>query len=103
MDYISVKHLKLAKACSEQVVLFRETFGESVGFSSKEEAVALAVKYAQVFDFCFMGKEVFKDAYAESEATLWEAYKESEAPFWKAYEEDRARIFAEMWWDLEQE
>lgn len=124
MNYISIKHLKALGACKEQTQKFKEIFGESVKFESLEEAQDLALKYAQEFDFGWIGGEVFGEAYEEAEANLWKAYREAKAPLWKAYQEAKAtllkayeeaeaslrkvfleghaKIFARMWWELKE-
>ena len=96
MKPITLAYLKSLDACQEQVDLFAQTYGESV---TPTPAVCEAV--AQLFDFNWLGKEVFGEAYREAlapherayreaVATLWKAYQEAKAPHWKAYEEARA-------------
>lgn len=100
MNYISIKHLKALRACKEQVDKFQEIFGSSVKFESLEEAQELAIKYAQEFDFYWIGAEVFRKTYQEAVASLMKHYQDAVAPLLKAYKEDCAKIFAKMWWEL---
>lgn len=85
MNYISVKHLKAVGAYKGEVTKFKEIFGDSISFGSLEEAKALAKKYAQEFDFDFMGEAVFDEAYEEAREHLWQAYWEARVPHLQAY------------------
>ena len=93
MKPITLTFLKSLGACQGQVDLFAQTYGESV-----TPTLAACEAVAQLFDFGWLGKEVFgqtyedakaphERAYQEAVAPLWKAYQEAKAPLWKAYEE----------------
>ena len=85
MKPITLTFLKSLGACQEQVDLFAATYGESV-----TPTLELIEAAAQLFDFNWLGQEVFGEAYEEATAPHWKAYEEAMAPHWKAYEEARA-------------
>ena len=90
---ITVEMLKKAKACAPQLELFEQLF-PSGSPSSKEEALAAAVKYANRFDWCWASNHLLPTpaslAYDEAEAPAWEVYDEARAPARKVYDEAEA-------------
>ena len=85
MKPITITFLKSLDACQEQVDLFAATYGESV-----TPTPALFEAAAQLFDFDWLGREVFGKAYEEAKAPHLKAYREAEAIHWKAYREAEA-------------
>jgi division protein CdvB (Snf7/Vps24/ESCRT-III family) len=114
---ITLKQLKGLYACEDQLNLFEEVFGESVSFKTKSQAVKVAVKMANKFDFNWASENLLEgdyrkayeeaiapswEAYEEAEAPLLEAYKEAEAPLLEAYDEAIAKEFAKCYFDQEE-
>ena len=115
---ITLEQLESKDACREQVELFSKMFGSSVSFKTKEEAVKVAVKVFDKFNFnwatdnllnsnnrkayweataplwkAYMeAKAPLGEAYMEAEALLWKAYEEAKAPLWKAYREAKTPL-----------
>jgi hypothetical protein len=94
---ITLKQLKNLDACEDQLKLFEEVFGESVSFKTKAQAIKVAVKVAQKFDFegwasANLLKGGYRKAYWEAEAPLLKAYEEAVAPLWEAYQEAKAPL-----------
>ena len=89
---ITLKQLRLKGACSEQVELFKATFGES-----SEVTMDNAVKYADKFDWTWAAEHLLPapawKAYQEAMATADKAYEEATAPAGKAYREAKATAF----------
>ena len=85
MKPITLTLLKSLDACQGQVDLFAATYGKSV-----TPTLAACEAAAQLFDFSWLGQEVFGEAYREAVAPHWKAYREVEAPHRKAYEEAMA-------------
>jgi len=82
-----------ADACSEQVALFKATFGDSVNVT-----VAKARKVAGLFDWDFAMR--FLDAEGKAEykraiAPAWAEYERAIAPAWAEYERAIAPALAE--------
>ena len=99
MKPITLTLLKSLDACQGQVDLFAATYGKSV-----TPTLAACEAVAQLFDFGWLGKEVFgqtyedakaphERAYQEAVAPLWKAYQEAKAPLWKAYKEAEAPLW----------
>ena len=86
---ITLKQLRLKDACSEQVELFKATFGEKV-----EVTMDNAVQYADKFDWQWAAEHLLpapaEKAYWEATAPAREAYWEATAPARKAYQEAKA-------------
>ena len=87
---ITLKQLKNLDACEDQLKLFEKVFGESVSFKTEAQAVKVAVKVAQKFDFEWWAshkllKGDYRKAYYEALTPLYKAYMEAEAPLWKVY------------------
>jgi hypothetical protein len=98
MRTITLQQLIDAKACPQQVELFRKHFGESVRVT-----VPKARKYAQAFSWDFAARH-FLDAsalkaYDEATASAWEVYRESTASARKAYREAPASASARKAYD----
>ena len=89
---ITLKQLRLKDACSEQVELFKATFGEAV-----EVTMDNAVKYADKFNWTWAAEHLLPatagKAYWEAVATVWTAYREAKAPAEQAYREAKATAF----------
>ena len=81
---VSVSLLRRKNACSTQVELFRETFGDGEVVVTE----ALCVEHAQKFDWSWAALYFFSPS-------LWFEYKEKLAPIWDAYNENRVLIWAE--------
>lgn len=114
---------QLEGACSEQVELFEEIFGNKVSFMSLKEAKNIAKKYAFSFDFDWAAQNLLNDegwkAYQEAEAFLWKFHQESATPhiethaeakslkvyqeaiglIWKEYAKAKAELFAELYYN----
>ena len=100
---ITLKQLTDVGACSEQVALFKATFGDSVNVT-----VARARKVSGLFDWDFArrfldgeGKAAYDAAtapadaaYKASTATAYAAYKAATAPAAAAYKAARATAWA---------
>ena len=92
MKPITLTYLKSLGACQEQVDLFAATYGESV-----TPTLELIEAAAQLFDFNWLGQEVFGEAYEEATAPHWKAYEEAKAPPAQALKLAQARTFAALW------
>jgi hypothetical protein len=92
---ITVKMLESKKACTSQVNLFVELFGDSV-----EVTKELCLKHASDFDFEWATQHLLKisarRAYNEAVAPARRAYNEAVAPARRAYDEAVALTFFEM-------
>ena len=82
MKPITLTFLESLDACQEQVDLFAATYGESA-----TPTLELIEAAAQDFDFDWLGRKVFGEAYREAVAPHEKAYEEAMAPHEKAYEE----------------
>lgn len=114
----TVDKLIQARACQEQVDLFRETFPDGA-----EVSVDTAVSVAEIFDWDFAAMHFLSiegtKVYNKAEAPFWETYYKTVAPLWEtcldvdapcleSYNEARdllwrtykracARVFAELY------
>ena len=87
----SLKMLTDARACSEQVDLFRKTFGESVNVT-----VARACKVADKFDWDFASRFLDDEGKAEYERVRGPAlaeYQRVSSPAWAEYQ----RVHGPAW------
>lgn len=102
---ITLKQLKQADACEDQLKLFKETFGEEVGFKTKAQAIKTASKMAHKFNLNWASlnllSEDYRKAYEEAVVPLWETYLEAEAPLMKVYREALAKEFAKCYFNQE--
>jgi hypothetical protein len=93
---ITLKMLKKAGACQDQVDLFEKLFGKSV-IPTRE----LALEHASDFDFQWAAENLLTSqslkAYEKTEALAWKAYKKATALALKACEEARALAFLKQW------
>ena len=102
---LTLQQLLDANACTEQVQLFREHFGESVIVT-----VAKAKKFASMFDFFFAARTFLsKQGWAEYEKqrapllaeylkqsdTLSAEYQKQRDTLWAEYEKQRGTLLAE--------
>ena len=92
---IILNQLKGLGACKEQLKLFEDTFGEEVSFKTKAQAVKVAVKMVNKFEFRWASDNLLGGAYRK-------AYEETIAPLYEAYEEALAKEFAKCYFDQEQ-
>ena len=87
MKKITLQQLEDLDACSDQVLLFRDTFGDEVIIKSEAHARKLAAKYPE-FDYGWLGYNMLSDsALAE--------YEEVIRPPWAEYLKVRASALAE--------
>ena len=89
---ITLSLLKSKGACDNQVLLFRNHFGE--GPAPLDDATAL--RMASVFDFGWAAQNLLSPegwkAYEEAEESLWKTYDDARAPLLKAYKEAKAPL-----------
>ena len=92
---ITTDQLVTLKACHEQVVLFRATFGDSATLTKRNLAKAVEVG----LDFHWLADHTLKGehwrAYNEAIATAWRAYNEAIALARLAYNE----VVASAWFE----
>jgi hypothetical protein len=81
---ITVKQLRMMKACDSQVELFKQTFGESVELTRE-----LVLAHASKFDLHWFACDYLKgnklEAYQKARASALEAYYREIASVWDAY------------------
>ena len=99
MKTITVKMLRAAKACEDQVELFEATFGPSARITLTNCCKAAVAG----LDLAWAARTLFPapawKAYDEAKATALKAYEEAMAPALKAYDEAKATAFYRAWKD----
>ena len=86
MNTITLKQLKKHEACTGQLHLFKELFGNEV-----EVTVEKCIEYYNKFNWTWAAKhllsdELFKE-YKKIKQLAWEGYEKIEQPAWEKYEE----------------
>lgn len=95
---ITAALLRKHRAFADQVREFERRFPEGVTFADEDDAIALCVAVADVFDWNWAAKAFLSApalaAYSEARATAWAAYGGATAPAWPAYMEAKAAAWA---------
>ena len=89
---LTVQTLIEAKACVEQVGLFKKLFPYGAEIS-EEVAISVAIKFDWEWAANNLLSESGRVAYREAQAPLWKAYEEAQAPLWKTYSEAQAPLW----------
>ena len=91
---ITLRRLKKLEACTQQGVLFKELFGESVTLT--EDVVK---EHGAKFDINWLAEKVLTpEQYADYQAkcaALYADYQAKRAPLWADYEAKRAPLWAD--------
>jgi hypothetical protein len=93
MKTITTRHLKHLRACPEQVVLFRDTFGSSVEVTETAFVMAMEVGLnvrwlisKPIVDAYFAARKPIEDAYDAARKPIEDAYYAAAKPIGDAYD-----------------
>jgi phage tail protein X len=88
--HITLEFLEKAKACTDQVEIFKKTFPEGAEITLEN----LMVAAEHHLDLNWLANKILDapawKVYEKTRAPAWKVYEETRAPAWKVYEETLA-------------
>ena len=93
MAKITYQQLQDLNACSKQLQLFKELFGDSV-----ELTESVVLEHGHKFDIeWFAFKILLLAEYNKQVAPLWAEYNKQVAPLWAEYDKQKALLFVRLY------